>query len=69
MPLFKRKKCLCGLDPTQVEIKPNPLGRFFCPVCGREFIPIKPKKEALTEVEPEPGTEPEPEPEPESEPE
>lgn len=52
--MFRHKKCLCGFDTTQAEIKPNPVGRYFCPVCGRDLIPIKPKKEAPTEPEGEP---------------
>jgi len=45
MPLFKQKRCRCGFDTTQAEIKPNKAGRYFCPVCGRDLILVKSKKE------------------------
>lgn len=49
MPLFKQKKCLCGTKFKDVEVSPNPLGDYYCPVCGRPLAllnaKVKPRAE------------------------
>ena len=49
MPLFKEKKCICGLNLKGVEVLPNPSGDYLCPNCSRDLTPIKGKVKPETE--------------------